>query len=122
MDRTLWNGPQKWTLVSPLPTPISPGMDSLQFDAYSSYSDSSAPRTPEPNMSDDIHPFPKPNLDVDPLRNIFTDHPDEGVLPESNLWSNANPFAFHPSNRGSLLQELYDHEIPPDAHIPHEIH
>ena len=110
-------------------------MDTLQFDPYASYSDSSTPRTPSPHASEDLHHFAhsphyKPNLDMEPLRNLFTDnHPDDPV--DAPFWSSihsnsngangvpANPFSFHPSSRsGSLLQELYDdHAIAPDQQI-----
>ncbi|KAF8165699.1 hypothetical protein B0H34DRAFT_831975 [Crassisporium funariophilum] len=104
--------------------PIPMVMDSLNFDGYTSYSDSSTPRTPSP---EDMH-FPHTDntnfKDTDhPVRNIFSEEdsvavavpPNENTYwqPQSSANSNPNPFAFNNNNsRGSLLQELYEHEIP----------
>ncbi|PFH47810.1 hypothetical protein AMATHDRAFT_151240 [Amanita thiersii Skay4041] len=93
-------------------------MDSLAFDGYTSYSDSSTPRTPSPRTHDDMH-YPS-FKDVDPpVRNIFADnHSDEGVVPINPSWSHHPPppsFDFN-SSRGSLLQELYDHDIAEQHH------
>ncbi|KAL7282611.1 hypothetical protein ACG7TL_004083 [Trametes sanguinea] len=103
-------------------------------DSYTSYSDASTPRTPSPRTSlssDDMHPYPTPpsykgNIDVHLSRNIFEQHPsDDGAVlvtdhhhPPSmenpNVWSAPYPSSFPtpPGSRGSLLEELYDHDIP----------
>ncbi|KAF9006735.1 hypothetical protein BDQ17DRAFT_304865 [Cyathus striatus] len=96
-------------------------MDShLNFDGYTSYSESSTPRTPSPR-TDDLHyrthsPHFKPNLDHEPVRNIF-DHHDDGAIPvDATYWppppqSAPHAFAFNTttnSSRGSLLEELYN--------------
>lgn len=96
-------------------------MDSSNFDGYTSYSDSSTPRTPSP---DDMHFLPnsyKHVLDTDAVRNGFPDDDGNGVAPElrahpldTSYWpplsSAPNTFAFS-NDRGSLLSELYDHDI-----------
>jgi GATA-binding protein, other eukaryote len=105
-------------------------MDSLHFDGYTSYSsDSSAPRTPSPQ---DMHfhhsPHYKPTLDIEPR--IYGEHgtidgQDDGVVPivpgDTQYWNtSAQPpshFAFN-NSRGSLLQELYDHDIAEQHHPP----
>ncbi|KAF8076767.1 hypothetical protein FPV67DRAFT_1605187 [Lyophyllum atratum] len=94
-------------------------MDSLQFDAYTSYSDSSAPRTPSPH---DMHFTPDGHykaLDIDqriePRIYAEGDVQEDGSVPvEPQYWNNAaqqhpSPFPYNP--RGSLLQELYDHDL-----------
>jgi GATA-binding protein, other eukaryote len=105
-------------------------MDSLQFDAYTSYSDSSAPRTPSPRTSvssDEMQSFThspahyKQPLDIDAAQNIFADYAgDDSVVPETHsiesvpFWPGthlSSPPAHH-SSRGSLLQELYEPDIP----------
>ena len=80
-------------------------MDSIQ---YSSYSDSSTPRTPSPRTSDPYSPQNyKQHLDVD--HNIFVDN--DSLLPDSaNYWQHSAPFSQFNNNRGSLLQELYENE------------
>lgn len=113
-------------------------MESLQFDGYTSYSDASTPRTPSPRTSltsDDMQSYHspshfKPSVDLEPIRNIFSDHPgdDNTVIPESHHihqvhhgWTPHGPVSHFSTSRGSLLQELYDdnhvsesraHEIP----------
>ncbi|EKM79965.1 hypothetical protein AGABI1DRAFT_113207 [Agaricus bisporus var. burnettii JB137-S8] len=95
-------------------------MDSATFDPYASYSDSSAPHTPEP-LPTDMH-YCKTNVD-DAVRNIFT-HPDDSH-PEGQYWSHPT---FFNSQRGSLLQELYDEQQPapsdvyPDHFVTHPVH
>lgn len=117
-------------------------MDSLQFDGYTSYSDASTPRTPSPRTSlasEDMQSYQspshfKPSLDLEPIRNIFSDHPgdDNTVVPESHHihqvhhhpWPPHGQISNFSSSRGSLLQELYDdnnhssesrqHEMPVD--------
>ncbi|KAF8638585.1 hypothetical protein AX17_002126 [Amanita inopinata Kibby_2008] len=87
-------------------------MDSLAFDGYTSYSDSSTPRTPSPRTHEDMHYPAYKDLDP-PVRNIFADNTDDGAVPVNPSWSHHNPppnYEFNPS-RGSLLQELYEHEI-----------
>ena len=107
-------------------------MDSLQFDAYTpSYSGSSAPRTPSPltSSSDEMQPYTnspanfKQPLDIDTAHNIFAEYQgdDSVVVPETHsiepapFWSgvHSSPAAQY-ANRGSLLQELYEHDIPHD--------
>jgi GATA-binding protein len=97
-------------------------MDSLQFDGYTSYSDSSTPRTPSPQDVHFIHsPHYKPTLDIEPR--IYGEHgtdpaAEDGIVPivpgDAPYWNgSAHPpphFSYN-SSRGSLLQELYDHDI-----------
>ncbi|KAH6914718.1 hypothetical protein BKA70DRAFT_1093690 [Coprinopsis sp. MPI-PUGE-AT-0042] len=99
-------------------------MDGLHFDAYTPYSDHSAPRTPSPNQP--IMNFGlKQVIEEQPVR-IFNDphhphhHPDDNavvVTPENvqyGSWAQApppsGPFQFSHSNssRGSLLGDMYD--------------
>lgn len=100
-------------------------MDAPVFDHYASYSDNSAPHTPEPHPTD-MH-FYKANVD-DAVRNIFTDRNDdphaevhpaqEGAYwtpqsaPLSNTFFNNNN-----GSRGSLLQELYEEQQPPTSDV-----
>ncbi|OBZ70248.1 hypothetical protein A0H81_09676 [Grifola frondosa] len=105
-------------------------MDSLQFDSYTTYSDASTPRTPSPRTSissDDFHSPPsyshdfKPVIDM-PMSRAYYDHrhEDGGIYPEQHtleavhMWSAPYPGSLPPlqGSRGSLLEELYDHEIP----------
>lgn len=91
-----------------------------QFDSYTSYSDSSAPRTPSPDGI--MHPYShspanfKQPLDIDPTHNLFPDHSgDENPDAHSQaFWP--TPFAQYSSSRGSLLQELYEHDGPHDMY------
>ncbi|KAF5363722.1 hypothetical protein D9756_000298 [Leucocoprinus leucothites] len=86
------------------------------FDPYASYSDNSAPHTPESRPSDMQH-FYKPPVD-DAIR-IFADHSDDPhaevhPVQEPGYWppqSAPVPSGFFNNNNGSrtsLLQELYD--------------
>ncbi|PSR73420.1 hypothetical protein PHLCEN_2v10712 [Hermanssonia centrifuga] len=97
-------------------------MDSFQFDSYGSYSDASTPRTPSPRTSvcsDDYNTSPnyKPQVDIVPP-SIY-DHNEDGIMPEphaikaAHMWSNS-PYNSYPlpGSRGSLLEELNDHDIP----------
>ncbi|KAI9000751.1 hypothetical protein BD414DRAFT_532582 [Trametes punicea] len=76
-----------------------------------------------------MHPYPTPptykaNIDVHFSRNIFEQHPDEGAvlvtdhhhppIEAANVWTAPYPSSFPtpPGSRGSLLEELYDHDIP----------
>ncbi|KAG6866125.1 hypothetical protein C0991_008433 [Blastosporella zonata] len=74
-------------------------MDSLHFDPYLSYSD--APRTPSPH---DVHfiqdPHYKQPLDLEPR--IYDGANDDDVPVYHQSFYNS---------RGSLLQELYDHDL-----------
>ncbi|KAH8096712.1 hypothetical protein BXZ70DRAFT_333055 [Cristinia sonorae] len=99
-------------------------MDAVQFD-YTSYSDaSSTPRTPSPR--EELVRFHHHQKDlavavaVAPPR-IF-DHHDEPLFANA-MW---NPAAAYPSNppssRGSLLDELYDHDIPDHTVYPPPAH
>ncbi|CDO73807.1 hypothetical protein BN946_scf185015.g136 [Trametes cinnabarina] len=119
-------------------------MDSFAFsDSYTSYSDASTPRTPSPRTSlssDDMHPYPTPppykgNIDLHLSRNIFDPHPaDEGAvlvtdhhhpppMENPNVWSSPYPSSFPtpPGSRGSLLEELYDHDIPENG-VPQDVY
>ena len=83
-----------------------PPMASLHFDPYASYSDSSAPRTPSPH---DIHFANNPALKHHPIDLVYpNDAFDDNVVPvEPKFWHHNSP----PNPHGSLLQELYDHDI-----------
>ncbi|TEB37083.1 hypothetical protein FA13DRAFT_1786296 [Coprinellus micaceus] len=107
-------------------------MDSLHFDGYASYSDSSAPRTPSPNQPPLMNmAFPmKHGLMDEPVRNLFHgDHHDDNAVivhPENPYgWAGPQPganiqFAHNNGSRGSLLQDLYsDHDIPDQHHQHH---
>ncbi|EED80765.1 predicted protein [Postia placenta Mad-698-R] len=97
-------------------------MEPLLFDC-TSYSDASTPRTPSPR-SDMQPPFSsphyKPSMDLNPARYIFDgNHDDNGVVPEhhtleaAHMWSAPYPGSYNPpGSRGSLLEELYDHDMP----------
>ncbi|KAI0638457.1 hypothetical protein C8Q77DRAFT_1215256 [Trametes polyzona] len=115
-------------------------MDSYAFD-YTSYSDASTPRTPSPRTSissDDMHPYPTPPsykapVDIHLSRNIFDHNPDEGGvvvtdhhhpnMDAANVWSAPynTSFPTPPGSRGSLLEELYDHDIP-DHSVPQPVY
>ncbi|PPQ63142.1 hypothetical protein CVT24_005782 [Panaeolus cyanescens] len=93
-------------------------MDSLNFDGYTSYSDSSTPRTPSPT---DMHFSAHHDLKHAPLdieRNIFVNNDDDSVVVHPNdpsYWSNHHPspnFTFNNSTR----PDLYDHEHPTEFH------
>lgn len=103
-------------------------MDPLQYDAYSTYSDGSTPRTPSPGSSlsfEDNHyqqspSFFKPAFDSDCMPPSFSrdepgypdphhhHHPSGGVAPE---WAH---MAAHggPHGRPPLLGDFYDHDLP----------
>ncbi|KZT29412.1 hypothetical protein NEOLEDRAFT_598030 [Neolentinus lepideus HHB14362 ss-1] len=94
----------------------------VHFDSpYTAYSDSSsAPRTPSPRHNMSSPPHYKSSFDLDPLRNILAEqhHMDDPAHP---VWQNqGSPFHFQPPppSRGSLLQELYDHDLPPEHSLP----
>jgi GATA-binding protein len=90
-------------------------MDSLQFDPYTSYnSDNSTPRTPSPSVDNLATYNPKAVLDMDPLRNLFV---QEDSVVQDSQWSSS----FNSYSRGSLLQELYEHDVPSD-HTTHEVY
>ncbi|TCD67517.1 hypothetical protein EIP91_012322 [Steccherinum ochraceum] len=114
-------------------------MDAVQFD-YTSYSDASTPRTPSPRTSicsEEVRvPYPSPHhykhqLDVHvAVPRIFDHHhQEEGIVPETHalesahMWNAANQFSYPnpPSSRGSLLDELYDHELPEHS-VPHDVY
>lgn len=113
-------------------------MEPLLFDCTSSYSDASTPRTPSPRTSladDEMHhpfqssPHYKTSIDLAPPRYIFDPHHDEhGIPPETHtleaahMWSAPYPGSYNPpGSRGSLLDELYEPELPEHHHhIPHE--
>jgi GATA-binding protein len=101
-------------------------MDSFHFDSYTSspYSGSSAPRTPSPRTSISSDEAPSPahfKTELEPICNIFSDQmvDDHVVPPEGHsLW----PGLSHQSlpfngSRGSLLGELYDHDLPVDQPV-----
>ena len=85
-------------------------MDSLQFEAYTSYSSASTPRTPSPNdMSyNNSPPHFKPSLDLEPIRNIFDPPHDDSIV--HHPWQQPHQVPY-PNSRGSLMQELYDSKI-----------
>lgn len=116
-------------------------MDAVQFD-YTSYSDASTPRTPSPRTSicsDEIrisYPSPhnyKQQLDLHvAVPRIFdhSHHPEEGIVPETHalesahMWNPANQFQSYPNppgSRGSLLDELYDHDLPEHS-VHHDVY
>lgn len=95
-------------------------MDAHAFDPYASYSDNSAPHTPEPRPSE-MHYY-KTNVD-DSVRNIFVDHnddlhPDAHPVQDPSYWHPQPPalpntfFGNSNSSRGSLLQELNSDAYP----------
>lgn len=98
-------------------------MDSFHFDSYisSPYSGSSAPRTPSPQTSTSSDGAPSPahfKVELEPVCSIFSDQmlDDHAVPPEGHsLWQGLShqslPFN---GSRGSLLGELYDHDLPVD--------
>ncbi|KAI0722392.1 hypothetical protein C8T65DRAFT_704890 [Cerioporus squamosus] len=84
-----------------------------------------------------MHRYPtppnyKPHMDVHLARNIF-EHPDEGAvvvtdhhhpaMEPAHVWSGSYPSSFPtpPGSRGSLLSELYDHEIPEHS-VPQDVY
>ncbi|KAI0068550.1 hypothetical protein BV25DRAFT_1817405 [Artomyces pyxidatus] len=93
-------------------------MDPFHFDAYTSYSDASTPRTPSPR-ADDIHSPAHFKLELEPVRNIFADPmaDESAVAPEGHsMWSGIQHASLPFNNsRGSLLGELYDHDLSPPA-------
>ncbi|KAI0322500.1 hypothetical protein OF83DRAFT_1161189 [Amylostereum chailletii] len=102
-------------------------MDPFHFDAYpSSYSDSSsAPRTPSPRTSDGIPSLPHSpahfKLEIEPVKNIFADPmgDEQGIAPEGfHPWQNIQPMPvqYH-TPPGSLLGELYEHDLPQEHPI-----
>jgi GATA-binding protein len=94
---------------------------SFHFDSYisSPYSGSSAPRTPSPQTSSDGAPSPAHfKTELEPVCSIFSEQmlDDHAVQPEGHsLWQGLSqqslPFN---GSRGSLLGELYDHDLPAD--------
>ncbi|KAI0660717.1 hypothetical protein C8Q70DRAFT_912625 [Cubamyces menziesii] len=85
-----------------------------------------------------MHPYPTPPpykgaIDVHLSRNIFEHNPDEGAvvvtdhhhphMEAPNVWSAPYPSSFPtpPGSRGSLLEELYDHDIP-DHSVPQDVY
>lgn len=100
-------------------------MDAFHFDAYTPYSDASTPRTPSPR-ADSLAAFAAPEhhhfkLEMEPVHNIFDSVSDDHtVAPENvSIWQAVHnqsiPFN---ASRGSLLQELYDHDLASE----HAIH
>jgi GATA-binding protein len=98
-------------------------MDSFHFDSYisSPYSGSSAPRTPSPQTSISSDGAPSPahfKTELEPVCSIFSDQmledhavPSEGHSLWQGLSHQSLPFN---GSRGSLLGELYDHDLPAD--------
>lgn len=111
-------------------------MDTLQYDAYSTYSDGSAPRTPSPGSSlslEDTHyqhspSFFKPAFEADSMPPSFSrddpgfaevHHPSGGVAPE---WAHAPS---HGAGPGRLMADMYDHDLPAGhgpSHHPHDMY
>jgi GATA-binding protein len=86
------------------------------FDPYASYSDSSAPRTPSPH---DIHFANHSAIKHHPIDIVYTDAIDDNVVPvEPKFWHHNSP----PNTHGSLLQELYDHDIADQHQQPYLDH
>ncbi|KAI0307058.1 hypothetical protein B0F90DRAFT_1807756 [Multifurca ochricompacta] len=102
-------------------------MDTFHFDSYTSspYSGSSAPRTPSPRTSISSDEAPSPahfKVELEPVCNIFSDQmvDDHTVPPESHsLWQGLShqPLPFNNGSRGSLLGELYDHDLSVDQPV-----
>ncbi|KAI0751066.1 hypothetical protein C8Q80DRAFT_1217934 [Daedaleopsis nitida] len=82
-----------------------------------------------------MHHYPayKSHIDLHFTRNIF-EHPDEGAvvvtdhhhpppMEAAHMWSSPYPTSFPtpPGSRGSLLEELYDHDIP-DHSVPQDVY
>ncbi|KAH9077058.1 hypothetical protein EDB83DRAFT_2347979 [Lactarius deliciosus] len=97
-------------------------MDSFHFDTFSPspYFGSSAPRTPSPRTSISSDEAPSPahfKVELEPTCDIFSDHMvDDHAVPSKghhSLWQGLThqslPFN---GSRGSLLGELYDHDLP----------
>ncbi|KAH9179578.1 hypothetical protein EDB89DRAFT_1900713 [Lactarius sanguifluus] len=97
-------------------------MDSFHFDSFSPspYFGSSAPRTPSPRTSISSDEAPSPahfKVELEPTCDIFSDHMvDDHAVPSKghhSLWQGLThqslPFN---GSRGSLLGELYDHDLP----------
>ena len=97
-------------------------MDSFHFDSFSSspYFGSSAPRTPSPRTSISSDEVPSPahfKVELEPTCDIFSDQMvDDHAVPSKShhsLWQGLShqslPFN---GSRGSLLGELYDHDLP----------
>ncbi|KAH7931176.1 hypothetical protein BV22DRAFT_1190483 [Leucogyrophana mollusca] len=92
-------------------------MDS--FDSYSAYPDSSpsfsdsssTPRTPSPRSVDVLLNLKHP---IDTIPTIFTDSdPYENQMIQNDAWSShGDVYNYPPQPRSSLLQELYDHDVP----------
>ncbi|KAI0082505.1 hypothetical protein K474DRAFT_1633739 [Panus rudis PR-1116 ss-1] len=109
-------------------------MDALQYDNYTSYSDASTPRTPSPR-SDDLHPpfasphHYKPQVDVHLARTMFDQHADDNaIVPETHaleaahMWSHPYPsYPQPPGSRGSLLEELYENDVPEHTSLPQDV-
>ncbi|KAF7789343.1 hypothetical protein EIP86_000287 [Pleurotus ostreatoroseus] len=99
-------------------------MDAFHFDSYTSYSDASTPRTPSPRTSvcsaDDVYAAPSPHFKHQVDVPIFERADDGGIVPEphaikaaTQMWNNQyNSYPPPPSSRGSLLDELYEHDMP----------
>ncbi|KAH7914444.1 hypothetical protein BJ138DRAFT_1110631 [Hygrophoropsis aurantiaca] len=79
-----------------------------------SFSDSSStPRTPSPRSVDVLLSYKQP---IDHVPSIYTDSPDTydaQMMIQNDPWS-AHADLYNP--RASLLQELYDHDVPPQVH------
>ncbi|KAF9784033.1 hypothetical protein BJ322DRAFT_1109876 [Thelephora terrestris] len=94
-------------------------MDSLQFDGYASYQDTSTARTPSPPPNDvsfGSSPYSKPSFDPEAIRNDL--HGDSFVC---NSWQGQAPQVPYPNSRGSFLQKLHDAN-PVGLDVPHLDH
>lgn len=107
----------------------------FHFDPY--YSDVSTPRTPSPRTSvssDDVHYSSPAFKSVDSIHiapAIYEHNDEHGIQPEPhaikaaaymhNAHYNA-PYPPPPGSRGSLLEELYDHEIPEQHHMHQDMY
>ncbi|OCH94270.1 hypothetical protein OBBRIDRAFT_723121 [Obba rivulosa] len=72
----------------------------------------------------------KSSIDLHVPRNIFAEHPgdEHGIVPElhtleaAHTWNAPYPGSYHPGpgSRGSLLEELYDHDL--DHNMAHDVY
>ncbi|KAI0005122.1 hypothetical protein BJV74DRAFT_875658 [Russula compacta] len=98
-------------------------MDTFHFDSFTSspYSGSSAPRTPSPRTSissDEAHSPAHFKVELEPVCNIFSDRMvDDHAIPLEghSLWQGLSHQSLSSNgSHGSLLGELYDHDLPVD--------
>ncbi|EIW76224.1 hypothetical protein CONPUDRAFT_139653 [Coniophora puteana RWD-64-598 SS2] len=97
-------------------------MDAIQYDAYaypdaaSSYSDSSStPRTPSPNAHDLLPPLPFAKHIEHTLPHLGYDEQYDSPMIQNDPWGQP-PIPYN-AGRGSLLQELYEHDAYQTADV-----